>query len=207
MKKIKCVNPKNYNLTLNEDYELVNESADFVTIRNNNNKVLRYSKDLFEISTVIAEPVTAPLPPPPPPRTEQDCINSIVIEGNQLRYHNMNNELITFGNISLGRLINNDFSCGVARYHDLNYMMSRIDHSVDTSDDDMINLRIAIFKAILTYNFNRSQIRFHMFSTNFDINFEDYFDVLDEMAGVSKTEWASNPNSGNDIKVWVITQQ
>ena len=197
MKKLKCINPKNYRLTQNGEYEVVEDGVEFVKIINDSGKTVRYSKELFQ------EEVVPVAPPPPPARTEQDCINSIIISDNNIQFNDLNNDIVTI-NATMTRNSNNGFSCGVVRLEGINSLMSRIEYAVDTSEDDLIDLKKAILKKAVDWNLRRSPYAFGLISTNQNSNYEDYYDVLDEMSS-STTEWVTNPNSSNLIKIWTLT--
>ena len=197
MKKLKCINPKNYKLTQNGEYEIVEDGVEFVKIINDSGKTVRYSKELFQ------EEVVPVAPPPPPAITEQDCINSIIRENNFIRFNNLNNNVVNI-NINMTRNSNNSFSCGVVRLEGINNLIEYIENAVDTSEDDLIDLKKEIFKKAIDWNLRCSPYAFGLISTNQNTNYEDYFDVLDEMSS-SSTEWVNNPNSGNLIKIWTIT--
>ena len=196
MKKLKCTNPKDYKLTLNGEYEILDESTDLVTIVNDNGKKVNYAKSLF---TAVA--VTPP-PPPPPVRTEQDCINSIEMYGNDIRFIDLEENTISI-NAEMYLRSNNDFSCGVVRLEGLNSLMERIEGAVDTSEEDLILLKKEIFKRAINWNSRRSPYIFALLSTNNNEMYEDYFEVLDEICHTA-TQWVENPNSGNDIKIWTL---
>ena len=197
MKKLKCINPKNYRLTQNGEYEIVEDGVEFVKIINDSGKTVRYSKELFQ------EEVVPVAPPPPPARTEQDCINSIIINNGNIQFNDLNNDIVTI-NATMTRNSNNGFSCGVVRLEGINRLMERIENAVDTSEDDLIDLKKAIFKKAVDYNLRVSPYAFGLISTNQNANYEDYFDVLDEMSS-SMTEWVTNPNSSRLIKIWTLT--
>lgn len=197
MKKLKCTNPKDYKLTLNGEYEILYESTDLVTIVNDSGKKVNYAKSLF---TAVA--ATPPPPPPPPVRTEQDCIDSIEINGNNIVFVDLEGDQITI-DINMYLRSNNDFSCGVVRLEGLNSLIEGIEEAVDTSEEDLILLKKEIFKRAINWNSRRSPYRFALLSTNNNENYEDYFDVLDEISH-TETEWAVNPNSGNQIKIWTL---
>lgn len=197
MKKLKCINPKNYRLTQNGEYEVVEDGVEFVKIINDSGKTVRYSKELFQ------EEVVPVAPPPPPARTEQDCINSIIIDNNNIKFNDLNNNTITI-NATMTRNSNNGFSCGVVRLEGINVLIGRIENAVDTSEDDLIDLKKAILKKAVDYNLRISPYAFGLISTNQNSDYEDYFDALDEMSS-STTEWVNNPNSSRLIKIWTLT--
>jgi hypothetical protein len=197
MTKLKCTNPKTYKLTLNGEYEILDQSEEMVTIVNDSGKKVNYAKSLF---TAVA--ATPPPPPPPPVRTEQDCIDSIEIYGNDIRFVDLEENTISI-NAAMYLRSNNDFSCGVVRLEGLNSLMERIEETVDTSEEDLILLKQEIFIKAIIWNSRRSPYRFALLSTNNNDAYEDYFETLDSLSHCA-TQWAVNPNSGNDIKIWTL---
>ena len=158
MKKLKCINPKNYRLTQNGEYEVVEDGVEFVKIINDSGKTVRYSKELFQEEVV-------PVAPPPPARTEQDCINSIIISGDNIQFNDLNNDIVTI-NATMTRNSNSGFSCGVVRLEGINSLIERIENVVDTSEDDLIDLKKAILKKAVDWNLRRSPYAFGLISTN-----------------------------------------
>ncbi len=189
MNKI-CRNAKNYKLTEGQEYEILGEEDGYVRIINDSGKNVRYDATLFEDVFI------------PPARTEQDCINSITYNGSNLRYVNINNEekQIT---VNLNLENRNQFSCGVIRIEGLNEVCSRIENQdfVNTDDDDFIELKKALFRTVFNYWSNRGSYGMWMCSTNQDNNYEDYQTLLDELS-THNSGWFTNPNSGNQIKLW-----
>ena len=196
MKKLKCTNPKDYKLTLNGEYEILDESTDLFTIINDSGKKVNYAKSLFTVEAAT------PPPPPPPARTEQDCINSIQIDGNNIKFIDLGENTVTIL-VAMNLRSNNDFSCGVVRLEGLNALMNRIEEGVDESEEDLILLKQEIFKKAIIWNSRRNSFRFVLLSTNNDENYEDYYDTLDSLSHCA-TEWKTNPNSGNEIKIWTL---
>ena len=196
MKKLKCTNPKDYKLTLNGEYEILDESTDLFTIINDSGKKVNYAKSLFTVEAAT------PPPPPPPARTEQDCINSIQIDGNNIKFIDLGENTVTIP-VAMYLRSNNDFSCGVVLLECLNVLMNGIEEGVDESEEDLILLKQEIFKKAIIWNSRRNSFRFALLSTNNDENYEDYYETLDSLSHCA-TEWKTNPNSGNEIKIWTL---
>lgn len=195
MNKI-CINSKNYKLTEGKVYSIIEENNGYYFLVNDNNRTVRYDSSLFE------DEAHGIVPPPPPARTEADCINSISQNTNSISYVDLNNETITI-NTTVTRE-GSYISCGVKEVVGLNGVMYNILDNVDTEEDDMLDLIDALFRAALENI--KSQFpacRFLLLSTNNDTAHEDFFTILDSES-VSHTEWENNPNSGNDIKVWIL---
>lgn len=189
MNKI-CKNAKNYKLTEGQEYEILQEEDGYVRIINDSGKNVRYDASLFEDVFV------------PPARTEQDCISSITYSGNILRYVDINNEQKQT-TITLNLENRNQFSCGILRIEGINDVCSRIENQsfVNTDDDDFIELKKALFRTVFNHYSLRGTYGMWMCSTNQDGNYEDYQTLLDELS-THNSGWFTNPNSGNQIKLW-----
>ena len=109
MKKLICVNPKNYKLTEGNNYIVVIDEGDTVMIVNDSNKTVRYYKDLFQ----EVEEEVIPEPEPVIVRTEQDLIDSITTNGVMTTYVDFNNEIVVINNYLSIINNDNDFSCGI----------------------------------------------------------------------------------------------
>lgn len=204
MNKI-CINPKNYKLTQGKVYEILDEEDGYFLLVNDSNKTVRYYSDLFGD---IEEPVEEVAPPPPPARTEADVISSLnVTSGGQrctVTYVDLNNQTVNFQTNAIGISLT-DISCGIRQMHGINNVLSSIDNNVNTDEDDLLELRKEIVKRVISLliNHNRGNSRWMLMSTNNDSNFEDYFEVFDSLAQTN-LGWENNPNSGNEIKLWVF---
>jgi len=199
-----CKNPKNYKLTLNKEYEIEESNGNYVKLINDTGKLVRYDSSLFEDLVVVPPP-----PPPPPIRTENQIIQSVNVARQNTNlifsYRNRDNNLVQ----SVPKPIsyqNPDFSCGIETMDGLSNLIDEIENVVDTEHDDYINLKNHICTRCINKikEFSRTRNRGAIiFSTNEDLNHEDYYNWLNEMS-MSTTEWFNNPNSGNNIKIWCI---
>ena len=204
MNKI-CINPKNYKLTQGKEYYIVDEEDGYYLLANDSNKIVRYYSDLFGD---IEEAVEEVAPPPPPARTEADVISSLnVTSGGQrctVTYVDLNNQTVNFQTDIIG-ISGTEISCGIRQIYAINNILSSIDNNVNTDEDDLLELRKEIVKRVISLfiNRNRGNSRWMLMSTNNDDIFEDYFDVIDSLAQTN-LGWENNPNSGNDIKLWVF---
>lgn len=203
MNKI-CTNPKNYKLTQGKSYEILDEEDGYFLLVNDSNKTVRYYSDLFD-DVEEAQPVA---PPPPPARTEADVISSLTVTYGHDRcivnYVDLNNQVINFTTATVGTSSTN-ISCGIYQLHNINAIMESIDENVDTDEEDLLELRKEIVKKVISLFIRnkRGNTRWMMMSTNNDSNFEDYFEVFDSLAQTN-LGWENNPNSGNEIKLWVF---
>lgn len=225
MKKIKCIITKGYKLTENNDYDVIREEDNFFIINNDNNKVVRYAKELFEEieDNPIAEEEAAPqrgrrgpqiaqqvAPPPPPPLTLQEIIDSIKYNNNTLIFKTTNR---------LDVVISNNFdtnnatsaSCGINDVSGINSTEEQINDIIiycfdDLNNDDQVELSKVLFKKCISNfvldneNTNR-EAAFSLLSTTADLDIE-FQDALSDLS-VFKSEIRHNPNSDNMIIVWM----
>lgn len=204
MNKI-CTNPKNYKLTQGKVYEILDEEDGYFLLVNDSNKTVRYYSDLFDDVEVVE---TIAPPPPPPARTEADVISSLNVTPNNVRctvtYVDLNNQTVTFQTNSI-EISGTDISCGIRQMSGINDVLASIDSNVSTTDDDLLELRKEIVKRVMSLliNRNRGNSRWMLISTNSNSIYEDYFDVFDSLAQTN-LGWENNPNSGNEIKLWVF---
>ena len=204
MNKI-CINPKNYKLTQGKIYEILDEEDGYFLLVNDSNKTVRYYSDLFGD---VEEAVEEVAPPTPPARTEADVISSLNVTYNNDRctvtYVDLNNQTVTFQTSTIG-ISGTNISCGIRQMSSINKILSSIENNVSTEDDDLLELRKEIVKRVtsLLIRHNRGNSRWMLMSTNNDSSFEDYFEVFDSLAQTN-LGWENNPNSGNDIKLWVF---
>ena len=207
MKKV-CINPKNYKLTQGKEYYIVDEEDGYYLLVNDSNKTVRYYSDLFDD---IEEAVEEVAPPPPPARTETDVISSLNVTcGGQrctITYVDLNNQSVNFQTNTIG-ISSTNISCGIHQISGINDILSSIDNNVNTNEDDLLELRKEIVKRVISLFIRnkRGNTRWMLMSTNNNDTFEDYFDVFDSLAQTN-LGWENNPNSGNDIKLWVFNSR
>lgn len=195
---VRCINSSNYRITVGTEYTVVREEERYYFIVNDNNRNVRYSKDLFE--EVVQEVIA--------PRTEQDMINSLTVTSTMItgdpfvnvRYTDIQNEVITV-NIPLNQMPRLGISCGIKEYSGLNGLLTRIMNAVP-QDDDYERLTKEIFRniiRILCLNDNRA---ITLFSTVENTN-NVLTSVFEEFEGFV-TERKMNPNSHNYIIMWGV---
>ena len=204
MNKI-CTNPKNYKLTQGKVYEILDEEDGYFLLVNDSNKTVRYYSDLFDD---VEEAVEEVAPPTPPARTEADVISSLNVTNNGQRctvtYVDLNNQTVTFQTNTIG-IAGTDISCGIRQMYNINNILLSIDNNVSTADDDLLELKKEIVKRVISslIRYNRGNTRWMLMSTNDNVIYEDYFEVFDSLAQTN-LGWENNPNSGNEIKLWVF---
>lgn len=209
MKELICVNPKNYKLTESKIYPIVIDEGETVMIVNDNNKTVRYYKDLFQ---EIEEEII-PEPEPVIARTEQDLINSITSDGLKTTYIDFDNEIVVVENYLSCLNNENAFSCGIKNIvnigDQINEIYDTISQSADIAGEDLELLT----KAVIEHHFKN----FIKFKSNNDYNAGIYLmscnvtgegcledetvEILDEISDFN-TEDELNPNSNNEIKLW-----
>jgi len=197
MKQVKCVNPKNYRLTVDNEYSVEDTNDDFYLVINDNGKQVRYSKDLFE-DVILEDTIEQILE-----RVSLNpnrVINSFSIDGNN----------ITFNNTTLlGCFDNTHLSCGIGFITNINEAYNRIHTAlIDYVNENRSDLVQQVFKKLFKLNVERiNQPKlFYLSSTNTNyIHFEAIDSVLSQFTVSGIT--GHNPNSGNEIKLWVMTKE
>jgi hypothetical protein len=208
MKELICINPKNYKLTESNKYTVVIDEGDTVMIVNDNNKTVRYYKDLFEEveEEIIPEPELVVV------RTEQDLIDSITNDVSNTTYIDFNNEIITINNYL--QCINNEnsFSCGIKNVinigDQLEEIYETISNTADNAGEDLELLTKSVikhhFKSFINSNYDNYSAGIYLMSCNVtgnDCLEDEIVDILNEISDFN-TQPEVNPNSGNEIKLW-----
>ena len=208
MNELICVNPKNYKLTLDKKYTVVIDEGETVMIVNDNNKTVRYYKNLFQ----EVEEEIIPEPEPVVVRTEQDLIDSITSVGANTTYIDFNNEVITISNHLQCVNNMNSFSCGIKNLinigDQINAIYEVISETEENVEEDLSLLTRAIikhhFKNYIKYSLNNYNAGIYLMSCNIngvDCLDEEVVDILIEISDFN-TEPELNPNSGNKIMLW-----
>lgn len=204
MENIVCINAKNYALTNGRTYEVLLREGNYVIVTNDNGRTQRYYAELFQ-EPAIEQPVEEAQPVAP--RTEADMIASIeVINSVTVQFRDTEDELqiIRFERLNTGGRAS--ASCGIGDCSGINNICDAIDRVVDDLDDDYINLRKALLKAVLNYNIHQqpsADRAMYLISTAVEDISDAMIEALDEFSNVV-TDVINNPNSGNDIKTWLI---
>jgi hypothetical protein len=206
MTQIRCLSTGGYKLTEGKPYEVLQEEKGYYIIKNDNNKVQRYSSGFFE---VIEEEVQLP-PEPAPKKTENQLIQSIEIFDDQVSFIDFNNNRITINN-NFGSGVRMDASCGIGDVTGLINMCNRINSKLqgeDYEDDDYLNLRKALLKACINqYILEKAENRAaYIVSTYIGSIDECYEQLLNELSNLT-SEILNNPNSRRSIKFWTFYKQ
>lgn len=224
-----CTEVKNYKLTVGRTYEIIADEGSRIVLANDNGKVVKYAKELFNIQEEGAdtmnqdrpEPQPEPIPVPEPVNesrsaTVEEAIASLTVTSSDSARVVFNvvttintlipneTESITLNNFAL---YGSNISCGVREFAGLTATCRSIDNQVnDMFEDDFIELRKEILKQFFTTlkNITNNHSAFITTSTNSGSIASSYEDLLDAEASAFTAESARNPNSGNQIKVWVM---
>ena len=207
MNELICTNPKNYKLTLDKKYTVVIDEGETVMIVNDNNKTVRYYKDLFQEveEEIIPEPEVIP-------RTEQDLIDSIASDGLNTTYVDFNNQIVVISNHLQCLNNTNSFSCGIKNIIKIGDQIDKIYETIaDTIEEAQEDLEL-LTKAIIKHHF-KNYIRYqsnndyngaiYLMSCNINEGGldEEAVDILNEISDFN-TEPELNPNSYNEIILW-----
>lgn len=236
MEKLICKESKNYKITPGTEYEVLRNEREYVIIRNDNNKVVRYAKNLFDSIPDIQEEPAPVAPRRGRPRNQErpqpaaqavpvvnrnlsleEIIQSIRLsteeEGILLKFNTSiqnNNNVFSeiafeYGILNLDESAN--CSCGVTDgsgvdgvFGEIENIVSEINH---LNADQKNALMKELFKRTIKFmidHCSRGQA-FVILSTTTDD--EVLVDALSEMSHMT-TEPRENPNSGNQIMLWVI---
>lgn len=201
----KCINKKDSfkNLTLNKDYEGT-EVGNFIEVINDSNVKARYDKKYFE--TVVPRPRIRII-------SIADFINEFIVIS---RDRNDDDEVSI--NITY-RESNNDFtlffdqtrnSCGIRFIDGIEQLISLVSiiennlpDNVEISEYNNSQFLVELLRKVIAYfeELNHS-FAFYMFTTH-----PDSRTILSEFDRLfTSTAEESNPNSGNNIKVWVASR-
>ena len=193
MNEVKCVNAKKYKLTVGKTYN-INSTIDdeYYEILNDNNKLVKYKKDLFNVSK----------------STIADIITSIQIN------HGIVSLTIDGIDIKIDDCLANDgtqISCGIQQVYGINNFVESIVEALSPYDrETLINdVLSAIFKTSIIEFGIEDNAAMLLISTNLDNANEDgneHFDRIDNLLTpfTKASHIAHNPNSDNTIKLWVI---
>ena len=209
MNELICTNPKNYKLTLDKKYTVVIDEGETVMIVNDNNKTVRYYKDLFQ---EIEEEVI-PEPEPVVVRTEQDLIDSIASDSLNTTYVDFNNQIVHIHNHLQCLSNENSFSCGIKNVINIGDQIGEIYESIEETADSQGEDLELLTKAVIKHHFNNyikycgnNNFNAGIYLMSCNINGDDgldeeVVDILNEISDFN-TEPELNPNSDNEIKLW-----
>lgn len=201
----KCINKKDSfkNLTINKDYE-GEEVGNFIEVINDSNVKARYDKKYFEVVR-------------PRPRTRTLTCRQFIDEFITFELRTTNNIheiIIRSDNYICNLYINSTLnSCGIKFIDGMDLLEDFINARLGNMPDNVVldndegadsELFYEIMKkAILEFErLSGMGHAFYMFTTNDPSR--DIFNTLTQHS--IKTEEEENPNSGNDIAIWVCSR-
>lgn len=212
---IECIDSgSNKLITVGNEYEVISETDNRYVILNDKGIQKNYSKNLFKEVEYENNNLVE----------EIDVETDVYIERNEI-YFNIKVKMegfddFIYGN-TVGCLLDTDISCGIKQISGLNDIMSfeknfRFDFSehieennIDLGEeidlDDLFNEVIASLFSDLLEKLNETCL-YVLLSTNLNNN-ENYNDnVVDVLNNIAENETlvGDNPNSGNDIQLWVL---
>jgi hypothetical protein len=194
MNKVKCVIKKDYRLTLEKEYDVIKKEDGYIFIINDNGTTARYDNSLFldveEIQQTITE-ITV--------RTEEDCIGSIDIDGNDISYIGINGEVRVLHNAY--STSESSISCGILQVYGINETADRIYDLVNQDEEGLNELAKALFTASLLNYLNNGLSCGAYILSNTTYSDDGFVEILNNISHF-KTEEFHNPNSGNAIKMW-----
>lgn len=211
MNKIKCVETNGYKLTIDKEYNLLDERDDFYYLINDNQRQVKYHKRLFN---VVEEEV---VPEVPARRTEQDMINSIQFNNNVLTFVDLDGNTITLrSNLQYGDSL---ISCGIGQCYGIYSLLKQIEDAIPDTDDYLELHKAIITTFVSNCIINKTSKVMWLVSTNLNETDEDYYydgddeieylytqevlETLNSLAG-TVSEDVVNPNSDNTIRMWVF---
>lgn len=181
--KVKCINQNNYkDITVGNEYEVVEILENFYHITANSGNVRSYSKKYFEL---VAEPVIEDEDEIGVEENIEDEINIIFDdEGGILYAVNGNDSTLEFYEVAS--------NCGVKSYHGVNYLFENCDCNKD--------LFKKMIEAIIEGVIERNNSCMLIFSTNCE--YPEIWDILDKVMDFS-SKAVENPNSDMDVRLWI----
>jgi hypothetical protein len=187
MNEVKCVNAKKYKLTIGKTYN-INSIVDdeYYELLNDNNKLVKYKKDLFKVTQSTIAEVLASI------EDNEDGQFQLSIDGNTIE---IDCEL---------DYDDTQISCGIKQASGINDVVHSIvdkltPYDRETLIDDVI---LSIFKNIINNHFNNAAML--LISTNLTNN--NVYERIDKLLTpfTKASHIALNLNSQNTIKLWVI---
>ncbi len=191
--KVKCINVRNFrNLTLNQEYEVVEQSVDFYHVINNAGNTARYAKEYFEV--VEEEIIEEIIPEPELPIEDEVGVveDEILFEFDSEGAFSLINVFINGEKKTKLYCYDVAGNCGTWSINGINSVREVFGKDLFTEVMDKL-------MEFLTDETLKGCI---VFSTNLNNN-EDVVEWLNNNC-TGKTEDFFNPNSDNDVAIWWI---
>lgn len=183
--KVKCINQHNYkDITVGNEYEVVEILEDFYHITANSGNVKSYNKKYFEL---VTEPVI-------------EDVNEVGVVEEEEKEDVIIVEYVNTDGISIsinGEIFNLNYynvagNCGVHSYNGVNYLF-------DSCKNDKELFKKSILAIIEVFEESNNGCML-IFSTNDEMY--EIWEVLDEVMDM-QSEAVNNPNSDMDVKLWI----
>jgi hypothetical protein len=178
--EIKCIETRDYKLTLNLIYNTLEERDNRYIIRNDSGSKVAYSKDLFK---TVEEEIIVPVA-----LTLEEELDLITFEGNQLAIKE--EECI----LNIEESI---ISCGIYELNGILSLSECVENSFLKFKKQIIHYILR--KAVINYGGSMLLISTN---TNVELYTEELKEVLEKISETSYTN--INPNSRNPIVLYVI---
>lgn len=204
MKVICTTKPDKFkNLTINKEYENVIEDGEAYVVPNDSGFRSRYAKKYFRV--VPETPTTQPRPAQPVTR---NLLNVLT-----MNYHENDGgdylEIILNGisrNININLEIST-ISCGIYEVYGIQEIKRVVNEMYNNKQQNIVGTREEFFRAVMEYFIaqlrnNTSRAFFLMSDNNNTANSDIYDSILSTLAVGNFSR--SNPNSGNNITLWII---
>lgn len=204
MKVICTTKPDKFkNLTINKEYENVIEDGEAFVVPNDSGFRSRYAKKYFRV--VPETPTTQPRPAQPVTRNLLGVLT--------MNYHENDGgdylEIILNGisrNININLEIST-ISCGIYEVYGIQEIKRVVNEMYNNKQQNIVGTREEFFRAVMEYLIaqlrnNNSRAFFLMSDNNNTANSDIYDSILSTLAVGNFSR--SNPNSGNNITLWII---
>ena len=181
--KVKCINQNNYkDITVGNEYEVVEILENFYHITTDSGNVRSYNKKYYELTPepIIEDVDEVGVVEEEEPKIIIDYVNS---QGIKMTV-NGNGATMTYYEVA--------GNCGVYSFNGLNNLFEYCDYDVELFKKAML----AIIETFTDAKIGCMLI----FSTNYE--FEEIWTVMDEIMD-TQSEAVNNPNSEMDVKLWI----
>lgn len=208
MKVICTTKPDKFkNLTINKEYENVIEDGEAYVVPNDSGFRSRYAKKYFRV--VPETPTTQPRPAQPVTRNLLDVLTMNYHENDLVSKREDSLEIILNGisrNININLEIST-ISCGIYEVYGIQEIKRVVNEMYNNKQQNIVGTREEFFRAVMEYLIaqlrnNNSRAFFLMSDNNNTANSDIYDSILSTLAVGNFSR--SNPNSGNNITLWII---
>lgn len=207
MSTVKVVNPKHFALTKGKEYDVLSTEGRQVSIVNDNNVTSSYWLSLFaegKKDKEVAEPEPVVVIP-----TADVILATLIVSTTEINF-TVNGS--NYNTLNILGDSGTQISCGIRQISNVNAFIDVITEYIESELEELPaatrnEVVMAIFrKVILAQMQNVTAVGMFLVSTNTNYSeFARIDTILTEFTVASYTR--ENPNSGNEIKIWVLDQQ